>query len=85
MHTAIAQNGELIPKVKLSDLDLGKKVGLLGSVEDVSQGVEERFLLVSVLSELSNRLRNEHVEPVQRFGLVRIHVVKRLREDCSRR
>ncbi len=38
---------------------------------------------MSVISELGDRLRYKHVEPVQRFRLVRIDIVVRLSEDSG--
>ena len=81
MHATVAEDGVLLAQADLRDFDRGEEIGFLGPIEEVGQGGEDGFVFVGVLTELGNGLGYEHVEPVERFGLVGIDVVVGLRED----
>lgn len=85
MDTAVAEDGEFLAQVDLRDLDVGKEAGLLRAIEDVGQGGEDGVVMVGIVSELSNGLRNQHVEPVEGLGLVGVDVIVGLGENsCGR-
>ena len=81
MDAAVTEDGEVVAEVDFGDGDAGEKIRFLRPVERGRQGREDRVVLVRVVSELRDRLRDQDVEPVERFGLVRIDVVVGFRED----
>ena len=85
MDPAVAEDGEFLAQVDLGDLDVRKEAGLLRPIEDGGEGGKDSVVIVGVVAELGDRLGDQHVEPVEGFGLVRVDVVVGLGEDrCGR-
>ena len=81
MDAAVAEDGEFLAQVDFRDLDVREEAGFLGAVEDVGQRGEDGVVIVGVVAELGDGLGDQHVEPVEGFGLVRVHVVVGFGED----
>ena len=64
MDTAVAENGEFFPQADLGDADVGNIVWFLGSIKDGCQGGKDCIIVMSIGTELSDCLSNEHIEPV---------------------
>ena len=75
MYAAVAEDWEVVAEIDFGDGDAGEEIWFLRAVEGGSQGRENRVILVGVISELGDCLGNQDVEPIERLGLVRIHVV----------
>lgn len=64
VHAAIAEDGEILAEADFRDLDAGEKIRFLRAIEHVGQGGENGVVVVGVIPELRDRLRDQHVEPV---------------------
>lgn len=83
MDPAIAQNREFLPETDLRHLDIRQKARFLLPVQDTGQRLQNRVVVMCVVPELRDRLRNQDVKPVQTLGLVGVDIVIRLGEDRS--
>lgn len=81
MDAAVAEDGEVVAETDFGDGDAGEEIRFLRAVERGGQGRENGVVLVGVISELGDRLGDQDIEPVERFGLVRVDVVVGFREN----
>lgn len=82
-NATIAKDGKLFAQAELRDANLVDKVRPGRPVQGFGEGIENGIVMLSVAAKLSNRLRYQHVEPVQAFRLVAVDVVVRLAQDGS--
>ena len=83
MYAAVTKDGEVVAETDFCNGDAGEEIRFLRAIERGGQGGEDRVVLVGVISELGNRLGDQDVEPVERFGLVRVDVVVGFGEDSA--
>lgn len=75
VNTAVAEDWEILAEADFGNFDAGEKVGFLSAVEETREGGQNRVVVIGIVPELGYCLRDEHIEPVERFWLVRIDVV----------
>lgn len=75
VHTAVAEDGEILTQADFRHFDAGQEIGLLRPIENAGQGGQDGIVVMRIVSELRDRLCNQYIEPVQRLGLVRINIV----------
>ena len=85
VHAAVAKDWEILAEANFRDLDAREEVGLLRAVEDICQGSKDGIIIVGVIPELRDCLCDQYVEPVQRFGLMRVDIVVGFCQDSRRR
>lgn len=83
MHTTVAEDRKVFAQAYFGDFDGGKEIRFLRSIENVGQGYQDCVVMLSIVPKLRNRLRDEHIEPVQRLGLMRVDIVVGLGEDSG--
>lgn len=84
MHAAVAEDGEVLAEADLRDLDGRQNIRFVRAIEDLGQGCQNRIVVMGVVPELRDGLGDEHVEPVQRLGLVGVDIVVRLGQNRGR-
>ena len=83
MHAAVAEDGEVVAETDFGDGDAGEEIRFLRAVESGGQGGKDRVVLVGIISELGNGLGDQDIEPVERFGLMRVDVIVGFGEDSA--
>ena len=64
MDAAVAEDGKVLAKVDLGDIDGSEEVRLVGAIEDRGERGEDGVVVGGVSAELSDGLGDEYVEPV---------------------
>lgn len=75
MHPAVTQNRKVLAQADLGDFNGGQKIRFLWPIEQIRQGDQNGIVMLRVVPELRNGLSDEHIEPVQRLGLMGVNIV----------
>jgi hypothetical protein len=75
VYAAVAENGKFLAEADFRDFDSRQEIRFLRPIENISQGCENRIVMMSVIPELRDGLGDENIEPVQRLRLVGIDIV----------
>ena len=81
MHTAITEDGKVFAEAYFCDSDTRQEIRLLRTIEDFGQGGQYGIIVMCVVPELRDSLRDQDVEPIQRFWLVGVDIVVGLGEN----
>lgn len=81
VNSTVAQDGEIFAQTDLGNLDAGDEIRFLSSIKNTRKGSKDRIIVMSVISKLGDDLCYEHVEPVERFGLVGVYIVVSFGKD----
>jgi len=85
VNSAVTQDRKFLAKTDLCDFDIRDEIRFLGPIQDSRQTGEYGIVVMGIVSELRNRLRDQDIEPVQTLGLVGVDVVVCLAQYRSRR